>query len=308
MKKLILCLTICLIIFSSFVNLNSLHIHIEQILVTFTDNILPFLLPFIFLVNFLLSTGCGELLSYVLQYISVPVLGVSGNASLAILCSIIGGYPSGAIVADYLYSQNRICIEEKQRIINYCSFVSPSFLFGSIGVFITDKFILNSMYLSILFSGLILIKICKTNSNFIIYPYKSFMEEYKKKIQSFNFTSFLQNVIFKSLKSVLTILGIILFFSIISFNLKCFLPKTISIFLCGIFEFSLPSIELVANGHNLWTLCYVVFILAWSGISVILQTLAFCKEKDFSTKSFILSKFVHATIACILFYLLCLLN
>lgn len=304
MKKVILCLLIFLTIAICLFNLDGLHITIEKSLDMFIDNILPSLLPFMFLTNLFILTGIGELLSFFLQYISIPLFGVNGNAAFAIICSILGGFPGGAIVINSLYEQKRICIEEKQRIINFCSFVSPAFLYGSIGSYIVDKELLNLMYFSILLCGFILLIITNQKSNIAITPINLFTTETNKKIKDLTFSNFLQNVILKSLKNIATILGIVLFFGIVNFILQQLFSDSIAIYLTGIFEFSLPSIQLVANSNNNLTLCYVVFLLSWSGLSVIFQILAFCKEKDFSTKSFIISRLVHAIMASGLFYYL----
>ncbi len=295
-KYLLLALSTAFIIVLSFIYLDKVGASISQTLDVFVYNLIPFLFPMMILTTLFVSLGGAEFLAYPLQYISIPLLRISGNGCVALICSLIGGYPMSMTITNKLVSQNRICIQEQQRIVNYASFASPTFIFGSLGALMDSRSIF-CLFLPMVFAGLILLRMSAKDEILN----KIHIADIKLNLYTIQhnstFTELLKQAIILTFKNLVIVLGTILYFTLIANIFTAFAPPKISIFLWGILEFSNASIQIAKMSTSLLNITMLSFIVVFSGLAVILQTIGINEKKDFSTKSFVLAKIIHATFA-----------
>jgi len=95
--------------------------------------LIPSLFPFLVLSGFAVRCGTVGAIGCVLSPWMRRVFGLSGSAAVAMLLSLIGGYPSGANAVADLYEQGVIDREEGQRLRRCCVSAGPAFVIGGIG-------------------------------------------------------------------------------------------------------------------------------------------------------------------------------
>lgn len=258
--------------------------------------ILPFLLPLFILSNILLQY---DFLFYLIegQNSVFKKFFSSSFAFIPLLVSIIAGYPSGAVVTDIMFKNRKICKEEAYYLIlftNNCSyqFISSVVAFTMLGNNSLAKYIALPNYFSAIIFGLFYMK-----NKFPSYDIKS---NFNKSIP---FSKIFQTSISKSLKSILTIGVIVMVFSIFSELLNYMLSTINFNFLNSSFysvttSFIIGMLE-ITNGCNLISsaeisislkLLIINFLLSFSGLSIILQTISVTPNLSINIFSYIKSR------------------
>lgn len=103
-------------------------------LILWFHTVLPALLPFMVLSNFMIKqeiTGGVGRVSYPLLK---RVFGLSRAGCYPAVIGFLSGYPIGAKTAAQLYRENRISKEEAQYLLSFCNNTSPMFLIDYIGI------------------------------------------------------------------------------------------------------------------------------------------------------------------------------
>lgn len=101
------------------------------------QTVIPALFPF-----FVLSTVLTESLA---QSCSGPIqiltnrFGIPEQAGPVLIPAFLGGYPVGAKCAGDLYRRGQIEKSEAERLLAFCSNAGPSFLFGMVSGFFSDR-------------------------------------------------------------------------------------------------------------------------------------------------------------------------
>ena len=100
----------------------------ENGLLLWFRTVLPTLLPFLIVSNFLIRTDAARVLARLLT----PVLGrlfrVSPYGSFAMLTGFLCGYPMGGKVTADLLREGRISLSEASYLLSFCNNTSPGFI------------------------------------------------------------------------------------------------------------------------------------------------------------------------------------
>ena len=92
--------------------------------------VLPTLLPFMILTQFIMQTDTLALISRISETFMQYFPGVSGYGCFAVVAGFLCGYPMGAkITADLTVSQ-RIPPQEGAYVLSFCNNMSPMFILG----------------------------------------------------------------------------------------------------------------------------------------------------------------------------------
>ena len=91
-------------------------------------NLVPVLLPFMFLSNLLIRLDCVLLLTGLIHPLLGRLFGTSLYGSYAVLAGFLFGCPMGAKVTGDLLSQNLICEEEAGYLVSFVNNLSPAFI------------------------------------------------------------------------------------------------------------------------------------------------------------------------------------
>lgn len=270
-------------------------------------NMIPYLLPMSILSNILLQYNFLYRLSEKFSFISNKVF-KSKYAFIPYFISFVVGYPSGAMTVNTMASYKRINGQEANALVvftNNCSFqfMAGAVSFSMLGDFSLWKYIAIPHLLSALLIGIIL-----KNDRI----YSTNIKGNKQKPISF-YDAFNSSV-YKSISSIMSIGGVIVMFSVFSnfFDIlllsisKCFslsnqASDIIHAFSVGILEIS-NGCSVAASSILPMNIKLIIinFIISFSGISVIFQTVAVTNDFNFNIKNYIFYRFIQGIISIII--------
>lgn len=273
--------------------------------------IIPSLFPFFVCAKLFVLSGIAKRLGRWMSVFMRPVFNVPGSAGFAFIMGILSGYPVGAQCGVDLYEQGLCTKTEAQRIICFCNNSGPLFIIGAIGV--------GMLYSHTAGITLYIIHVLSAITVGIIFRWykKSEVISFanaacKKEAQKVGFGESLSIAISKSVELILYVCGFIVFFSVFVSVLEHFgiikalqgflynfgISKNVSSALAtGFFEVSKGAMRLCILPLGSFRGVLVSMVVAWSGISVILQVSGIISKAGLSTKVFILAKFLHSAIA-----------
>jgi hypothetical protein len=274
-------------------NIKETNFSTRQVLLTFSQNILPALLPFLILNQLLIKLGIIDLLAYFFQFISYPLFKISGKGASIIIIGLLNGFPSSAIFTSLMLIDKQIEKGEAQRLINSIFFPSVSFLFAIIGTNLNDNYIFIRLILSLYLSGFIFLYISsfkiKKDKNYI--SFKQTTSNIKEKLSTFIFSKNIKEIINYAFNTLVNILGIIIIFSIPCNIINKIITNNSAFLFKGLIEFSFPSIKLSMLSINKKKIAlFLSAILSFSGLSSIMQATLFINEAYLSSKQFIINR------------------
>ncbi len=99
-----------------------------------TAVIIPTLYPFMVLGGFVAASPLCRRSGRVASTVMRRLFGLPACCGAAILISMIGGYPAGAVVLSRLRQQSLITKEELQRCARFCINAGPAFIISTVGI------------------------------------------------------------------------------------------------------------------------------------------------------------------------------
>ena len=227
--------------------------------------------------------------------------------------SILSGYPIGSKIISDLYSKGAISQKDAQKMSIFCTTSGPIFIIGSIGVGMFENYKVGLiLYFSHIFSSIIL---------GITYNLLT-KEKSTKSIQSIinveKKSNIFSNCIVETINSIFIVGAYITIFYLISellINLKIislltnilslvFNPIGISNTECKGFLFGLIEVtrgcKTLSQSMSFLSISLSCGLISFSGISIILQSMAFLKNTQIKMHKFIFSKLVHMILSIFL--------
>lgn len=259
-------------------------------------NVLPCVLPFIFLTKALSSLGHVQSFSKIFSKPVSKFFNCPSHASFVFLMSIISGYPVGAKMTADLYQARQITKAEAYRMTSFCSTSGPMFIIGAVGA----GMLKSSMFGYIIFISHVLGAII---NGFIYKNLKAKEEEVKiysnlPQKQAFN----IGEIVNDSALSIIAVGTIIaIFFVFIRslapiFNL---FPASIVGTMEGLIEITKGCIDIASILPIKLATLACTFVISFGGLSTILQSLTMLNKLKMPVGLFILQKFTHAIFATI---------
>lgn len=299
MKKVKIILYI--LIFISFIyilfNLNSSIANISIVLISFFKSLFPYLFMFMIINQILIKTNLITLLGYFFQFILYPIFKINAKTIVLLILSLINGFPSSTLYGSILVKNNKIETNSASKIATLFFLPSLTFIFylikNSISLIYFNIFSI-SLYLPCFL--ILFIKRKESNDNYI-----SFKEIKKDLISSFNnldyFTD-MKNIIFNTSMTIINILGMISFYSIINL----IIPTN---FLKGLLEFSMPSLSILNNNSSELIKVYLLLILlSFSSFSSISQSSIYLPDLNLTTPIFIKKRIEILSFSLLIFTIL----
>lgn len=258
------------------------HLGAEQGLQIFTDILLPYILPYLLLTNWL--------------YALLQRLIVSRRTAFIIcyLTSAIGGYPVGAIATLALYKQQLVTKRQASWLLPFLHSPNPFFIINYVGVDLLQN-VSFSIYYLLLHHTISIIA--------VIYIYK--LSKTTKPQASSKSASF-QAIIEQTIQTALTIAITIIFFSSFTYiTVELFLttlPITAVAIIIGSFELT-NGLQFAAHSLNISTLTlYYAFLLTSQSVSIHIQVASIMFGK-FSIRPYILVR-ILLTVVITAFFIL----
>lgn len=299
MKKIIAPIFILFIIVISFINIDITKSAVEKSLFIYFNNVFPYTFPFLFFVTIFIKLKGGYLLAFILQKITNKLLKIDGYELIVYLCSLFGGYPTSAIYSSLFYNEKLIGNNSANKMINFASFPSLFFIFGSLSFLIKNNTITIFFYASIIISSTLLIRsYCDNTTSFIK---KEYLNNEFKKISIFYILFSIKESLESTIKSTLMIISSFVFCSVISNVISFYFPHPWNIIFSSIIEFSGSSIDILSTSlPTLIKYNIILFSTTFGGLSILVQMYTnSCFE--FNIKRYIYSKIKHAFLACLIF-------
>ncbi|MBR2391458.1 MAG: hypothetical protein IKB06_03080 [Clostridia bacterium] len=287
----------------------------------FFFSVLPGLFPFMFLTKLLTELGFLFKITQKLDKLSHNLFGTPGVSIYAFLMSILSGYPIGAKIISDLYEKNLITSQDAQKMSVFCTTSGPIFIIGSVGSLMFGNFKIGMvLYFSHIFSSFLLgvfyhLLTKKQNHNrqenncykIITFSKQNHLISYcvNQTINSL-FVVGAYITIFYLLGEILDALNIFNFatkFCIPLANKFNISNNDISGILYGILEVTRGA-KTLSSSTSILSISFCSMILSFSGISIIMQSMAFLKNAQIKTRNFVLSKCVHSIVSFIICYLI----
>ncbi len=269
------------------------------------NNIIPSMLPFYILSEFLINYGFVQIISFFTNNLTFWLFKAGGEATFIFLMSLLTGTPSSAKYIKELCNQKLINDEEGTKLLTFTHFINPLFIIN-ITYIIFHNFhitiiILITHYLSNIIIGLLF-------RNYYVSSKKT--TSFTKSINSIeakNFSITLSNAIKKSFNTLLLILGTIIFFLIIInlFNNYLHLNYYHLVIINGLLEIT-SGISLL-NNTNLpvaFLASMITFFLSFGGISIHMQIKSIISDTSIKYYPYLIARIIHASISSLIVYFL----
>lgn len=272
------------------------------------NNIVPYLFPMSVLSNILLQYNFLYSLFGRMSFISNK-LWKNKYALIPFFISFVSGYPSGAMTVNTMAGYKRISEKEANYLTiftNDCSFqfIAGAVSFSMLGDFQFYKYIAIPHLVGAVLLSFIIIN--KEDSHSLPNAVK---------VKSVLFHNAFSAAIYKSVTGILSVGGVIVIFSVFSVFLNDSLSSAASMLSLStnvkdiIYSLLVGSLE-ITNGCSIISsslfvplqikLIIINFLISFSGMSVIFQTIAVIDEFEFNIKSYIFYKFIHGIISVLL--------
>lgn len=147
---IIIVFSICLL--GIFICYNCVLKGVSKGLLLCVNVVIPSLFPMLCLTNFLSSSGALELFAKKLNGFSKKILKLSGYFIPVFILSLISGYPVGAAAANNLFENNKILVDERNKIALISCSAGPAFILLAVGVNMYNSY---KIGLVLLFSNMI---------------------------------------------------------------------------------------------------------------------------------------------------------
>ena len=245
--------------------------------------IIPSLLPILIITNILIKTKCTIFLEKLFGWFTVKILRLPICTTSTIIFSLIGGYPTGAILIDHLYSTNQIDTNTAKRLMSFCFCGGVAFIITSVGT-ITLK---NTKL------GIILYLICIITSILIAIISSFFYPKIVDKKQEYNDYLSLTDALIEGTqsasKSILNMSAYIILFSSLINTIP--LPSKIT-----------PIIEITSGicKNSFLSLNYICAFLAFGGLCIHFQLLPIIKKIGIKYYEFLFYRILSSVICFVL--------
>lgn len=277
--------------------------------------LIPSLFPFMVLSSFIVKCGISEYIGKLISPITKTIFKLPGYTGIVILLGLIGGYPTGAIGINELYSQKKISQKQAEQMLLFTVGAGPAFVINAIGnQLYNNKFIGVLIFISQIISSTILgilIGLCFNNTNketehLTITKSPSLscalVESCLVSARAmFNMCAFV--ILFSALLNILKETSIISIISnyISSLNIAPSISNSI-----------FPITLEVTNGcisciNNHAPIELTAFTLGWAGLCVHFQIFSITETIKFSKAKFIICRFLHGALSSIIVHFLLIL-
>lgn len=277
---ILLIFVVCIIFQSEIVTKN-----IQYAIQLWKNRIFPSLFPFMVLSSLLVNYGFLNLTNKFIGPLMKKLFNLSENTSYVFIMSLLSGFPSSSMYAKELYENNFMTKEETFQIVLFTHFSNPIFILSM--VCSKPLLVLSIHYLTNIIIGILIRKKDHHNS-------KKMENEFVPDNFFVIFTKSIKN----SIENLLFILGVIVFFFIISsiFN------NPITNILLELSQ-GLNFINTNINNQKL-VASLSAFLLSFGGFSVHMQTYGILSELNFPYFKYLKTRLFHALLSFVLVFIL----
>lgn len=269
--------------------------------ILFFDKIFVSIFPFIILIDVLLFFNYQEFLKKIFGKILSKIFNIDENISIIFILSILTGTPTNSIYIKEMLDNNQIDINTANKILLFSYFQSIPFVIGTIGVKLYNSLKIGIIIWIFILLNNILIGLYIRNYNATI---KQIIYKKKNKISLLNT---IKESILKGINTSYDIIGNLIIFTIIINLIKKYIiinPIILSI-LSGLLEITNGVNQIYLLNLDLTIkISLTIFILSFSGLSIIFQTFSILSNYKIDIKRILITRLVFSIITTILFIII----
>jgi hypothetical protein len=262
----------------------------ESINTSFTiwlHNLVPSLFPMIIINDILINYNFPLFISSIFYKLLNKIFKLSFNGTYLFLASLFVGTPANAILIKDFLDKKMLKIEEANKIIYVCYFSNPLFLYNMLSLtfnkYITYKIIITHYIANFIILFLIRNIYIPKNNN-------------RMKLESINLSKLIYKSCQKAINSMLTVLGVISFYMLISNYLQN------HIFINGILEISTGLNSLIVTETNYKEILAIIFI-NFGGLSIFTQIKSILEDTNLNFKNYFKGRLMQVVIGILLFFI-----
>ena len=188
------------------------------------DNLLPSLFPFFVMSDLLLAYGFVDIISFFLGAIMTKWFYLPKDAAFAFFVSLFSGFPSGSKYVNDLLNAKKISIEDANYLIMFTHFANPFFIVTTIGLFLLSNVKAGYIILISHILSNIIVAFIFRKEKVILNNDNNYKKAFYLSSPDKPFITILTNSIFKSFKTLVNMLGIIMIFLMITTIIKKIIP------------------------------------------------------------------------------------
>lgn len=270
------------------------------------DNLIPSLFPFFITSELLIHYGFVELVGELLKKTMNQLFHLPGEASFVVIGSLVSGFPSSSKYISELLKNKQITKEEASYLLKFNHFSNPLFVIGTTGTLLLNNRNLGILILIVhIISNFIIAYLFRPKNN----PYQntssSFMmgldKMHKKRMRdNSSFSEVLSKSIFKTIQTLLLLLGIITTFIIINTLLKKILHLSpfSSSMISGLLEMTggIKNVALLSIPLSIKS-CIIIFFISFGGFSIHMQVMSILADVKIPYLPYFFSRILHGVIA-----------
>ncbi len=262
-------------------------------------NIVPTILPIYLIVDLFSNYNGFYYLTKIFGNILERIFKIKKETSYVFILSIISGFPSNSKYIKDLLDNKEINNKEADKLLTFTHFSNPLFIIESIGTsFLHNKKI-----------GIIILIIHYFTNIIIGLFYRNYYVSINnikiKKKEKMRFVTCLTNSIYKTIKILFLLFGIISFFMLITTILREKLPNNYFInIICGLLEMTQGIYYISSSNINLVLKASIItFFISFGGISIHMQVFSILNEYKLKYSNYLLARIFHGLISSCLVYL-----
>lgn len=297
----LICLIILLFFFEILNNSNLIINTVYKSINIWFYNIVPTIFPIYLTIDLLANYNGLYYLSKLFGKFMEKVFKMKKETSFIFILSCLSGFPSNSKYIKIMLDNKEIDLEEANKLLTFTHFSNPLFIIESIGY----KFLHNKKI------GIIIL-ICHYLTNIII---GLFYRNYYINLNSIdlkkkNKTSLvicLTNSIYKTIKILFLLLGIITFFMLITCILreKILINSFILNIICGLLEMTQGIFYIASSNLNIILKASIItFFISFGGISIHMQVFSILSDYKLKYSNYLLARIFHGLISSSLVYFL----
>ncbi len=286
----------------------------------FITAVMPGLFPFMLLTKLLTELGFVFKITKKCDKFSQKLFGTPGISLFAFFMSIISGYPIGAKIISELYQKGLISVSDAKKMSIFCTTSGPIFIIGAVGSGLFGEYKIGViLYLSHILSsiiiGIIFNLFSKKQPNDTSLKHQMQIDIIKKE-------NIFASCVIETINSIFIVGAYITIFYLIGEILDTFkVMQAISEFLflvtkpfkttfleCQSFTYGLLEVtrgcKSLAHCGTKLSIALCCGIISFSGLSIIMQSMAFLKTAKIKMHSFIFAKLVHMIVSIFICFLM----
>lgn len=272
------------------------------------DIVLPTLLPFFILSNFIIRFQVTNMIAKLCYPLFGHLLHISKPGCYPVIIGMLSGYPVGAKSISDLIKTKQIEKKEGQYLLSFCNNASPMFITGFIAIQCLEQenrryHFLFLIYISSLLTGFLYYQITKRIHSKKRVSYSNITVNNNQQQQTHSAFQIIDEAIMDSFEIITKVGGYIILFSILASNLSAisWIPLYPKLLLTGILEITTGAAIISHASINPYIkIVLVLSITAFGGFSSHFQTKSAMEGSGLSIRTYLLVKLLCSILTAIL--------